>query len=87
MILRLKAWLTKTTAPKDRSRAAIIGFFGGIWVGLLGRLIFGAMPVSFSEVGLYALGVAMVCCLLGIVFPKIVSVLLFPFSIFGIGGS
>lgn len=70
---------------RDRVGAFFIGGFGGLWVGLLGRLMFGPMPVAFSVVGYWALGGAIVCALLGVVHPRVVTVLLYPFSMLGFG--
>jgi hypothetical protein len=58
---------------------------GCFWIGILGRLVLGSMPVSFSTLGWWALGSTFFGVFLGILFPKSVSVVCFPFSTFGGG--
>ncbi|WP_041603582.1 hypothetical protein [Thioflavicoccus mobilis] len=65
----------------------VIGALGGAWGGLLGRLLLGQTPVSFSLLVEWASGVAILCGLLGILFPRIVTIVLYPLAIFGGGQS
>jgi hypothetical protein len=64
-----------------------VGIIGGFWLFLLLRMFFGAIPVSFSFLGYWALSGAVLGGLLAYKFPRPASVVLFPFSIFGIGGN
>jgi len=43
-------------------------------------------PVSFSTVGLAGLASAVSGLVLGIAFPKVTTLVCFPFSVFGMGG-
>lgn len=65
---------------------AFVGGMGCFWIGILGRLALGPLPVSLSALGWWALGSTVLGVMLGICFPKIVSVVCFPFSSLG-GGS
>ena len=68
---------------RDRVAAVFIGIFGGFWIGFLGRLMLVPMPVDFVDLGLWAIGGMITGAVLGVIFPRAVSVALFPFSIFG----
>ena len=87
MITKFRVWWNRPLQTKDRLVAVFIGAIGGFWVCVLGRLIIGPMPVAFTTLGNRAIGGMIVGVILGIIFPKPVTVLLFPFSIFGIGSN
>ena len=70
---------------RHRVGAFLIGAFGGLWVGLLGRLFLGPMPVAFSVLAYWAIGGAIACALLGALFPRVVTVVLYPFAMLGSG--
>jgi hypothetical protein len=55
-----------------------------MWVGVLGRLIFGDMPVAFSTLAEFAIVAAGCGLAIGIAFPKTVLILGFPFASIGI---
>lgn len=65
--------------------SAFVGAFAGLWIGVLGRLLLGELPVSFTTLAEVAmLGAA--CGLgLGVAFPKSVLLLGVPFATFGVG--
>lgn len=65
----------------------VIGAVGGFWVSVLGRLLFGPMPVSFTVLVYWAIGGIIAGTILGAIFPRVVSVILYPFSLLGIGSS
>lgn len=79
-------WWHAPATRRDRTIGAIIGSMGCFWIGILSRLALGPLPVSLSTLGWWALGSILLGVMLGICFPKIVSVVCFPFSSFG-GGS
>ncbi len=79
-------WRQAPATRRDRIIGAVIGGMGCFWIGILGRLSLGPLPASVSALGWWALGSVLVGVMLGICFPKIVSVVCFPFSSFG-GGS
>ncbi len=81
----LVEWWRAPITRKDRILGAVVGGFGGFWIGVLGRLLLGPMPVSFSTIGWWALYSIIVGALLGIAFPKVILFVCYPFSIFGGG--
>lgn len=81
----LREWWQSPATGKDRVAGALIGGFSGIWIGVLGRIGIGTLPVSFSEVAAWACAIAIFGTCAGIAFPKPVTVVLFPFLIFGGG--
>lgn len=84
-MLKFRNWWSAPNTRKERMTAAVVGAIGGFWIGLLGRIMIGELPVSFSEAGYWALGAAMIFSLTGVLFPKAVLCICFPFSTFGIG--
>jgi hypothetical protein len=64
---------------RDRILGAIVGAFGGFWLGVLSSFAFGSLGQPATFVAL----VAVACAVSGVVFPKVVTVVLFPFSTFG----
>ncbi|MDM7857898.1 hypothetical protein [Thiopseudomonas acetoxidans] len=81
----LREWWQSPVTMKDRAAGALVGGFGGFWIGVLGRIGLGTLPVSFSEVTAWACVITIFGASAGIAFPKPVAVVLFPFSIFGGG--
>lgn len=79
-------WRHAPVTRGDRTIGAFIGGMGCFWIGIFGRLALGPLPVSLATLGWWALGSILLGVMLGIRFPKIVSVVCFPFSSFG-GGS
>lgn len=82
---RLREWWQSPVTIKDRVAGALVGGFGGFWIGVLGRIAIGATPVSLGEVVVCALAAATCCAAIGFVFPKPVTIAFFPLSIFGGG--
>lgn len=82
-----REWWPAPTTTRDRFVGATIGGMGCFWIGILGRLLLGPLPVSLPTLGWWALGSVVVGITLGLLFPKVVSVVCFPFSTFGIGPS
>ena len=87
MVKKFKEWWDRPLQSKDRVAAVFIGALGAFWVGTLGRLILGPMPVAMNTLVYWAIASIIVGVILGLLFPKPVTVVLFPFSMFGIGGS
>lgn len=61
----------------------MVGAFAGFWIGFLGRIVVGATPVSGTAVLVWGVAGAALVALLGAMFPKLVSVALFPLATFG----
>lgn len=83
MLTSFQQWWRRPLRTRDRVAAVFIGIFGGFWIGFLGRLMLVPMPVDFVDLGLWAIGGMIAGAVLGVIFPRAVSVALFPFSIFG----
>lgn len=81
----LREWWQSPATAKDRATGALVGGFGGFWIGVLGRIGIGALPVSLSEAAAWACVITIFGIGAGIALPKPVTVILFPFSIFGGG--
>lgn len=79
------SWWQRPVQTRDRVGAIAVGAFGGMWVGLLLRLFFGPMPVSLPTLGYWAIGGIAAGMLLGALFPRATTIVLFPFSTFGAG--
>ena len=84
-IQTLREWWQSPVTIKDRAVGALVGGIGGFWIGVFGRVGFGATPAPFGEVVIWASVIAVCGVVTGIVFPKPVVVILFPFSVFGGG--
>lgn len=82
-----REWWRRPATAKDRVTSGVIGAFGGFWVGILGRMILGPMPISIETLAWWALGSIICGAILGVLFPKVIGTLLFPFSMFGVGSS
>ena len=76
-------WWQAPTTRKDRVTGALVGAFGCFWIGVLGRLIFGATPVSFEVLVWWAIGSVVIGIVLGLFFPKATACVCFPFAMFG----
>lgn len=68
MLRPFNEWWRKPLRAVDRIEAIGIGAFGGFWIGVLGRMLLGPMPVAFSTLGYWAVGSIIVGAGLGI-FP------------------
>ena len=64
---------------------ALVGAFGGFWVGFFAVLLSASSPVALGTVDMGALGGALPGVLLALRHPKGATLLLFPLAIFGIG--
>ena len=84
-ILNFQQWWQAPATSRDRILGAFVGGFGGFWIGALGRIALGAAPVPLGEVVAFAFVAAACCAAIGVAFPKPVTVVLFPLSLFGGG--
>ncbi len=81
----IKLWWKAPIRAKDRILGAVVGTLGGFWIGVIAWLMFGVVPAPLAAVIPWVIVAMAIAIILGIVFPKPVTVLLFPFSMFGIG--
>lgn len=43
---KLREWWQSPVTAKDRAVGAVVGGLGGFWIGVLGRIMLGALPMS-----------------------------------------
>lgn len=84
--LSFKEWFKEPATAQDRFASAMFGAWAGLWLGGLGRIIY-ETPVSFTLVGKFALGGAILCLVMGALAPKYSRVVFYPFAFFGIGSN
>jgi hypothetical protein len=80
-----REWWRRPPTRTDRILGAVIGGLGSFWIGLFGRITIGPSPISISALCVWALISALTGIIFGIRFPKVVSIICFPFSMIGIG--
>ena len=85
MLDRFRTWWGKPIQRKDRFLGYFVGSFGGFWIGALGRIFIGEAPAPILTILLWGLISSVVFGFLGVLFPKHVTAILFPFSTFGVG--
>ncbi|UCJ17694.1 hypothetical protein K5Q02_04760 [Pseudomonas sp. MM211] len=85
VVRKIVTWWRQPITRKDRWFAALVGAMGGVWIGLLICMVLAAGPMSLVVWGVWALSGAITCALLGALFPRVVSVLIFPLTLLGIG--
>lgn len=81
---RFNAWWHAPTTRRDRLLGAFVGGLGCLWIGGLGRVFLGPLPVSLHTVIEWALAAGTVGVVLGVCFPKTITCMCFPFSTFGV---
>jgi len=82
-ITRALAWWRAPVTARDRVTGAVVGGMAGFWIGALGRIVVGPLPVGVAVVLLWgALGIA-VGALFGRFRPKVTFVFLLPLAAFG----
>jgi hypothetical protein len=85
VVRRFAAWWRAPVTKRDRILGAFVGGLGCFWIGGLGRVALGALPVSLSAVLEWGIAAAVVGIALGTCFPKAMTCVCFPFSTFGVG--
>ena len=78
-------WWYQPITRKDRWVGAIIGALGSFWLCVIGYAIASYIPKSLFEFTIFLLVPVLVVCMFGYLYPKIVTIIFYPFSIFGIG--
>jgi hypothetical protein len=64
-------------------RATLIGGMGGFWIGALGRIMSGPLPVGANVVLLWGMAGIFAGAVFGRLRPKATLVFLLPFATFG----
>ena len=81
-----KVWWQRPPTKSDRFLAAIIGAIGMFWVALfIPGLASMKGPYSLNQILYWFFGFVSSGVILGVIFPKIVTIFLFPFSFLGGG--
>lgn len=78
-------WWRAPATRADRLRGMVVGGLGGFWLGVIGRVVAGALPVSLGEAAVWAALGAVLGLAVGARFPKAAACILFPMAIFGGG--
>jgi hypothetical protein len=84
MFTRFNAWWHAPATRRDRVLGAVVGGLGCLWIGGLGRVFLGTLPVPLHIVIAWGLGAGVIGVVLGVCFPKVITCVCFPFSIFGL---
>ena len=82
---RFHLWWRAPVTRKDRWAGALIGAFAAFWVGVLLLAGFGAFSKSSGGSAWWAVFLVLPGALFGYRFPKVATVLLFPFASIGGG--
>lgn len=83
---QFQAWWRAPSTPAERISSIVLGGWAGLWIGGLGRIALGQLPIPLGEVFWAAIAVAVLLAAAGAVFPKLVRCLCFPFAFFGAAG-
>ncbi len=86
-IQEFKVWWHKPATAKDRITSTLIGGVGGFWIGLLGKGMLTDSPIPVSILVSWGVYGAFLGAVLGILFPKIIGTMMYPFSMIGIGSN
>lgn len=78
------AWWRAPVTRRDRVLGVLVGAIGCFWIGLLGRVVVGPLPVSLGTLAWWALGAALVGAAFGLRFPKAATCICYPFSLLGV---
>ncbi len=80
-----RVWWRMPATARDRCAGVMVGGLGGFWIGLLGRIVLGPLPVDLLVTVAWGIGMAVLLAAVGFLYPKPVICFLFPFSVFGVG--
>jgi len=87
LISDFKQWWNRPLKPKDRVHAILIAIVGGFWIGLISGFVFAPSPTPLNVLGYWVFGGIIISTLLAILFPKVITVVLCPLSLFSIGSN
>jgi hypothetical protein len=80
-------WWNRPIRTRDRILGFFVGLIGGFVAGALGRLFLGSPSFQLTELAWWAFGSMVLCSILGVLFPKLVTLVLYPFASISIGSS
>jgi hypothetical protein len=82
-VKRALTWWRAPVTARDRVTGAVVGGMAGFWIGALGRIAIGSLPVGIGVVLLWgATGIA-AGALFGRLRPRATFVFLLPLAAFG----
>lgn len=87
LISDFKEWWNRPLKPKDRVHAVLIAIAGGFWIGLISAFVIGPSPLPLSILGYWVFGGIIISILFALLFPKVITVIIFPFSLISIGSN
>jgi len=82
-ITRALAWWRAPVTARERVTGAVVGGMAGFWIGALGRIVVGSLPVGVGVVLLWGIVGIAAGALFGRLRPKATFVFLLPFAAFG----
>ncbi len=82
-----QTWWKTPATTRDRTAGVMVGGLGGFWIGLIGRIVIGALPVDLLVAVAWGIGTAVLLAAVGYRYPKPAICFLFPFATFGISPS
>ncbi|MBA8884909.1 hypothetical protein [Dokdonella fugitiva] len=80
---RVRTWWRAPATVRDRTSGMIVGGMAGFWIGALGRILVGQLPVGIGAVLLCGLAGIIAGAIFGRLCPKVALVLLLPLATFG----
>ena len=80
-----RKWWRAPISRRDRVVGGMVGLFGGFWVGLLGWVALGPTPATFASLCAWVVVAVLVGAVAGAKWPKVSTLILFPFATFGGG--
>jgi len=83
---KFRKWWQRPPTQDDRFMSALVGLWAGMWIGGLARVLY-ETPVSFGQIGYFALCGSIVGSIVGVVFPKASRIVFYPFIFLGVGCS
>ncbi len=87
-LTQFKTWWSSRATLADRLWAFVSGAWAGLWLGAIGHIVVSDLPMSMTALFWFAVSAALVLGVAGLIFPKAVRCISFPFlflSIFGSG--
>ncbi len=87
LINDFKTWWATPTKTADRIKAMVIGSIAGFWIGLILPFAIIDGGVSFTTIGYSILAGIVIMGILGLIIPKWITVIFYPFAFMNIGAS